>query len=65
MTIYTHLNKFGTFPVLFCLPGQSLEYKLKSPITISNLSATDLSHQEDIPQERHKLHIFSAAQMHF
>ena len=65
MTIYTHLNKLVTFPVLFCLPGQSLENKLKSPITISNLLAMDLSHQKDIHQERHKLHIFFAAQMYF
>lgn len=65
MTIYTHLNKLETFPVFFCLPEQSLEYKLKSPIPISKLSAMDPSHQKDIPQERHKLHIFFAAQMYF
>lgn len=51
MTIYTHLNKLETFPVFFCLPEQSLEYKLKSPIPISKLSAMDPSHQKDIPRK--------------
>ena len=59
MTIYTHLNKLETFPVFFCLPEQSLEYKLKSPIPISKLSATDLSDTRKIYPRKDTNYIFS------